>query len=183
MMTLGPVAFSVATTAFQRLRRVTGFRWPTLDRVGRWPARQFTGPGQDQITLDGVVMPTYRGSVGSIEDLRELALAGQPAIGGHGRGLRPLVRLPGRGRQIGAVRRRRPASRRLGAAACPLRRRCAGRAAGHIGPRRWELRRPAASNGHDGPSCGLRSESGGQGECGAGGLRRSLDGRIARGAP
>ena len=78
MMTLGPVAFSVATTAFQRLRRVTAFRWPALERVGRWPARQFTGPGQDQITLDGVIMPTYRGSAGSVEALRELALTGQP---------------------------------------------------------------------------------------------------------
>ena len=78
MMTLGPVAFSVATTAFQRLRRVTAFRWPVIERVGRWPARQFTGPGQDQITLDGVIMPTYRGSAGSVEALRELALTGQP---------------------------------------------------------------------------------------------------------
>ena len=78
MMTLGSVAFSVATTAFQRLRRVTAFRWPALERVGRWPARQFTGPGLDQITLDGVIMPTYRGSAASVDALRGLALTGQP---------------------------------------------------------------------------------------------------------
>lgn len=43
MMTLGPVAFSVATTAFQRLRRVTAFRWPVLERVGR--GRRGSSPG------------------------------------------------------------------------------------------------------------------------------------------
>jgi len=40
--------------------------------------QQWIGPGQDQITLDEVIMPTYRGSVGSVDALRELALTGQP---------------------------------------------------------------------------------------------------------
>ena len=167
MMTLGPVAFGVATTAFQRLRRVTGFRWPALERVGRWPARQFTGPGQDQITLDGVIMPTYSGAVGSVESLRELALTGQPyqSVGGHGRGLRPVVPLAGRGRPVRAVRRRRAAPGRMGAPARPLRRRRAGRAAGHAGAGRRELRRPAARPEHDDPGRGRRSKPGGRGGC------------------
>ena len=78
MMTLGAVAFSVRTTVFQRLRRMTTYRWPALERVGRWPTRQFTGPGDDKITLDGVIMPTWRGSAGAVEALRELALTGEP---------------------------------------------------------------------------------------------------------
>lgn len=78
MMTLGDVAFAVSTTVFQRLRRMTTYRWPSLDRVGRWPARQFTGPGIDKVTLDGVVMPTYRGAAGAVDALRQLALTGQP---------------------------------------------------------------------------------------------------------
>ena len=78
MMTLGDVAFAVRTTVYQRLRRTTTYRWPSLDRVGRWPARQFTGPGNDQVTLDGVVMPTYRGAAGAVDALRQLALTGQP---------------------------------------------------------------------------------------------------------
>ena len=78
MMTLGAVAFSVRTTVFQRLRRTTAYRWPALERVGRWPARQFTGPGDDKVTLDGVIMPTWRGAVGAVDALRELALTGEP---------------------------------------------------------------------------------------------------------
>ena len=42
------------------------------------PTRQFTGPGDDKMTLDGVIMPTWRGSVGAVEALRELALTGEP---------------------------------------------------------------------------------------------------------
>ena len=78
ILTLGPVAFGVSTTVYQRLRRTTAYRWPALERAGRWPARQFTGPGNDQITIDGVVMPTYRGSVGAVDAPRELAMTGEP---------------------------------------------------------------------------------------------------------
>ena len=77
MMTLGAVVFSVRTSVFQRVRRTTAYRWPSHERVGRLPTRQFTGPGDDKINLDGVIMPTYRGSVGAVEALRELALTGE----------------------------------------------------------------------------------------------------------
>ena len=78
MMTLGAVLFSVRTSVFQRLRRTTAYRWPSHERVGRLPTRQFTGPGDDKMNLDGVIMPTWRGSVGAVEALRELALTGEP---------------------------------------------------------------------------------------------------------
>ena len=77
MLTLGTIAFGVTEAAYQTLRRVTRFRLPAEQRV-RGPLRyQYTGPGEDGITLSGVIMPTYRGRPGMLADLRALALEGQ----------------------------------------------------------------------------------------------------------
>ena len=80
MLTFGPVAFSVTEAAYQALRRATRFRVPVHERVGTQVGYQFTGPGEDSITLSGVIMPTYRGRPGVLDDLRALGAAGQPRL-------------------------------------------------------------------------------------------------------
>ena len=49
MAKLGEYMFSLETAAFQQLQRDTAYRWATLNRIGRAPARQFTGLGEDAI--------------------------------------------------------------------------------------------------------------------------------------
>ena len=77
MLTLGTIAFGVTEAAYQTLRRVTRFRLPEEQRMGGSLGYQYTGPGEDGITLSGVIMPTYRGRPGMLADLRALALGGQ----------------------------------------------------------------------------------------------------------
>ena len=80
LLTLGPLAFSPTTATFERLQRRTAFRWPVQARVGRRPAMQSTGRGEDAITLEGVVVPTYRGTTATVDDLVRLAVEGRPQL-------------------------------------------------------------------------------------------------------
>ena len=80
MLTFGTVAFSVAEAAYQTLRPATRYRVPAHERIGMQLTYQFTGPGEDSITLSGVIMPTYRGRPGVLDDLRTLGAAGEPRL-------------------------------------------------------------------------------------------------------
>lgn len=77
LMTLGDgqmqFRFAIDTAAYQSLKRTTEWRWPAQDRLWNDPARQFTGRGQDEITLDGVILPAFRGGIGQLQRLREIA--------------------------------------------------------------------------------------------------------------
>ncbi len=78
MMSLGDFRFSIDTAAYQKLQRTVEYRWPAQARVGRRPARQFVGIGDDSISLDGVIYPNYRGGLGQVEKMRTLAGKGEP---------------------------------------------------------------------------------------------------------
>lgn len=78
MLMLGGFKFSLNTAAFQRLERSTSYRWPAQQRVGREDALQFTGPGEDRITIPGVVYPDFRGGLFQVETLRAIANDGRP---------------------------------------------------------------------------------------------------------
>ena len=80
MLTFGTVGFSVAEAAYQALRRATRYRVVAHERIGTRPAYQYTGPGEDTITLEGVIMPTYRGRPGVLDDLRALADTGESRL-------------------------------------------------------------------------------------------------------
>ena len=77
MLTWGTIAFSVSEAAYQALRRSTQYRVPMHQRIGVRPGYQYTGPGEESITLSGVIMPTYRGRPAVLEDLRLLAAEGE----------------------------------------------------------------------------------------------------------
>ena len=89
MLTLGTISFSVSGAAYQTLARATRFRLTAHERVGNQVAYQYTGPGEDSITLSGVIMPTYRGRPGALDDLRGMAAAGESRLltSGTGGGL------------------------------------------------------------------------------------------------
>lgn len=80
MLTFGEVSFSVASAAYQALRRATRYRVPSHDRIGSSPGYQFTGRGEDSVTLSGVIMPTYRGDPGVLDELRALAGEGRSRV-------------------------------------------------------------------------------------------------------
>lgn len=77
MMALGMFIFSLPTLAYQELQRQTDWRHPSSSRVGTNPARQFTGRGEDAITLPGVVLPELAGTPISLDALRYMADTGK----------------------------------------------------------------------------------------------------------
>lgn len=87
MMQLGGYQFSINTAAYQELRRRTEYRWPSQDKFGRSPTRQYTGPGDDSITLNGVIFTEYRGGTGQLDEMRSQAEIGLPLllVDGYGR--------------------------------------------------------------------------------------------------
>lgn len=80
MLMLGSYQFSIDTAAYQQLQRSTAYKWQGQDRVGQREALQYTGPGQDSVTLTGVVFPQYKGGTGQLNAMRALAATGQPQI-------------------------------------------------------------------------------------------------------
>ena len=77
MLALGPYRFSIDTAAYQNLVRATAYRWASQPRLGRRPARQFVGAGEETISLDGTIYPHYRGGLGQIDALRTEAAKGE----------------------------------------------------------------------------------------------------------
>ncbi len=87
MMCLGQFVFSLSTLAYQDFQRQTQWRHPSNSRVGARPARQYAGPGDDTITLQGLLAPELTGTIESLSKLREMADTGSawPLVEGTGR--------------------------------------------------------------------------------------------------
>lgn len=87
MMTLGMFVFGMQTLAYQEFQRETAWRHSSTARIGARPARQFIGPGDDLITLPGVLLPELVGKTLSLDALRIMADTGKawPLIEGTGR--------------------------------------------------------------------------------------------------
>lgn len=87
MMVLGMFVFSLPTLAYQELQRKTDWKHPSTPRVGTRNARQFTGKGDDTITLSGWIAPELTGSVYSLDALRLMGDTGKSwiLIAGTGR--------------------------------------------------------------------------------------------------
>lgn len=86
MMIFGMFVFSIPTATYQSLQRSTTWRHASNSRVGQAPAYQYTGPGEDTITLDGSIVPEF-GSQLSLTALRLMGNTGKsfPLIDGNGK--------------------------------------------------------------------------------------------------
>jgi phage protein U len=78
MMGLGDFRFGLPTAAYQDLSRTSSWRWPTVERIGARPASQFVGPGEDCVTMNGVIYPAFRGGIGQLAAMRAEADKGAP---------------------------------------------------------------------------------------------------------
>lgn len=86
MMALGLFVFAIGTVPYQQLQRQRQWRHPSSSRIGRRPARQFVGPGDDTITLSGTLYPEITGGTLSMALLAAMADTGKawPLIEGSG---------------------------------------------------------------------------------------------------
>lgn len=76
MMALGQFVFGLDTAPYQDFQQQIGWRHPSNNRTGLRPARQYTGPDDETITLAGVLLPELTGGDVSIERLREMGDTG-----------------------------------------------------------------------------------------------------------
>lgn len=86
MLNLGSFEFGISTAAYQELTRNISHRWAESELFGQRPSLQYLGPGAETISLPGVVYPEYRGGLGQIAAMADLAGQGQllDMVSGHG---------------------------------------------------------------------------------------------------
>ena len=80
LMKLGEYTFSIVSAAYQSLSRTTDYRWQSQPRIGRLPSQQFIGPGEDRLSLDGVIYPHFKGGLGQLDAMRAEAGKGEPLM-------------------------------------------------------------------------------------------------------
>jgi phage protein U len=73
MLCLGLFVFALDTLSYQELQRRSSWKHASQARVGARNASQYLGPGDDVITLTGVVMPEFVGDPVSLSMLRLMA--------------------------------------------------------------------------------------------------------------
>lgn len=80
LMGLGAFRFSMSAPNYQSLSREATGRWPAQPRVGRAPALQFTGEGEETLSLAGTLYPHYTGGLDQIEAMRVQCKTGTPLM-------------------------------------------------------------------------------------------------------
>lgn len=73
LMGWGPHRFEVGGAAFEELRRRVEARWEKHAIIGRRPAGQYLGPGEDIVALRGTIYPVAQG--GSLDSAVRALLA------------------------------------------------------------------------------------------------------------
>lgn len=80
MLKLGTFSFSVSTAAYQSLKRSAEYKWASQERFGKAPVYQAISPGEQTISLSGVIYPEYRGGFSQVPTLRALAGTMSPHV-------------------------------------------------------------------------------------------------------
>ncbi len=77
LLALGLFTFGIDTLAYDELQRKTSWRHATSTRIGARDAVQFTGPGEETISLPGTVYAEIADGDVSLDELRRMADTGQ----------------------------------------------------------------------------------------------------------
>lgn len=87
LLTLGMFLFGIDAMAYSELSRRTSWRHGTSERFMARPASQYLGPGEDTITLSGLLVPEVAGQFVAIQIVKAMADTGEdyPLVDGLGR--------------------------------------------------------------------------------------------------
>lgn len=80
MMALGTFRFGMFSGAYDQFSRSASYRWNNVDRIGREPALQYLGPGTTEISIEGLILPHFRGGLGQVDRMCAQAEAGDPMM-------------------------------------------------------------------------------------------------------
>lgn len=86
LMSWGLFVFGLENAAYSSYQRRRDWRHARTDRFGARPATQFVGPGEDDVSLFGSLIPEVAGKFGAMETLAEMAATGDPQSLIDGRG-------------------------------------------------------------------------------------------------
>ncbi|SMH35740.1 phage tail protein [Maritimibacter sp. HL-12] len=78
MMALGLFRFGASAPSHQIARRSSSWRWEPVPRLGVPEGLQYLGPGEDIITLEGVIYPHFSGGLRQVDRMRAMAGAAVP---------------------------------------------------------------------------------------------------------
>lgn len=76
LLGLGPFIFYATWPSFNKLKHKVPIRWVGQERIGRRPAMQFLGPGEEEVTLEGVFYPQALGGLEMLIAMQEAARQG-----------------------------------------------------------------------------------------------------------
>ncbi|WP_067517824.1 phage tail protein [Endozoicomonas ascidiicola] len=77
---LGRFAFGLDTGSVDSLSRNWSFRWASQERLGLNPAKQFTGLGDQTLSISGMIFPGEIGEAYFVEELAKEAGTGNPLL-------------------------------------------------------------------------------------------------------
>ncbi|NBR48803.1 phage tail protein [bacterium] len=78
MLALGSFRFSISTAAYQQLERQSSYKWEEVERFGQAPLMQYCGYDSETISLQGTILPEYKGGLGQMSQMRIQAARGIP---------------------------------------------------------------------------------------------------------
>lgn len=79
LLSLGLFGFSIPTLAHDELKRKRSWRHATTPRVGARDAAQFTGPGEETVSISGSAHAELQDNMrASLDELAAMAATGQP---------------------------------------------------------------------------------------------------------
>lgn len=78
LIALGPHIFQLLPLSLQRLEEETEANWPVVQRFGMGPARQFTGPGDGTLKIEGLIFNEEFGGFSQYMALKKTQAAGRP---------------------------------------------------------------------------------------------------------
>lgn len=84
---LGMFVFDLGSAPFNELARSRDWRHARTELLGARAASQFLGPGEDQVTISGTLVPELAGRWSSLEQIAAMADTGEayPLADGDGR--------------------------------------------------------------------------------------------------
>lgn len=80
LATLGEYVFGIDSAPYEEMRRSAEYRWAAQERIGRTPARQWLGPGEETVRLSGRIYSVRRPAAEEMKALRAEAAKGEPLL-------------------------------------------------------------------------------------------------------
>ena len=80
MLALGMFVFMRQTLPHQTMQRDAEYLWPSNSRVGKRDSFQYLGPGEERITLAGVLYPELTGGKLTMTAIRLMADEGRARV-------------------------------------------------------------------------------------------------------